>query len=99
MTHDMKDITIIGAGPTGLYALFYAGMRGVSAQVIDALAQAGGQLAALYPEKLIFDVAGFPRVLAKDLVTGLSDQAAQFGNPMHSDRPGRDGWSFCGTHD
>jgi thioredoxin reductase (NADPH) len=86
MTHDLKDITIIGAGPTGLYALFYAGMRGVTAQVIDALPQAGGQLAALYPEKLIFDVAGFPRVLAKDLVTGLTDQAAQFGNPMHLNR-------------
>ena len=86
MTHDIKDITIIGAGPTGLYALFYAGMRGVTAQVIDALPQAGGQLAALYPEKLIFDVAGFPRILAKDLVTGLSDQAAQFGNPMHLNR-------------
>jgi ferredoxin/flavodoxin---NADP+ reductase len=86
MTHEQKDITIIGAGPTGLYALFYAGMRGVSAQVIDALPQPGGQLAALYPEKLIFDVAGFPRVLAKDLVTGLSDQAAQFGNPLHLNR-------------
>jgi ferredoxin/flavodoxin---NADP+ reductase len=86
MTHDLKDITIIGAGPTGLYALFYAGMRGVSAQVIDALPQAGGQLAALYPEKLIFDVAGFPRVLAKDLVSGLCDQAAQFGNPLHLNR-------------
>jgi ferredoxin/flavodoxin---NADP+ reductase len=86
MTHELKDITIIGAGPTGLYALFYAGMRGVSAQVIDALPQAGGQLAALYPEKLIFDVAGFPRVLAKDLVAGLSDQAAQFGNPLHLNR-------------
>jgi len=86
MTHELKDITIIGAGPTGLYALFYAGLRGVTAQVIDALPQAGGQLAALYPEKLIFDVAGFPRVLAKDLVTGLNDQAAQFGNPMHLNR-------------
>jgi ferredoxin/flavodoxin---NADP+ reductase len=86
MTHELKDITIIGAGPTGLYALFYAGMRGVSAQIVDALQQAGGQLAALYPEKLIFDVAGFPRVLAKDLVSGLSDQAAQFGNPLHLNR-------------
>lgn len=86
MSNDLKDITIIGAGPTGLYALFYAGMRGVSAQVIDALPQVGGQLAALYPEKLIFDVAGFPRVLAKELVTGLADQAAQFGNPLHLNR-------------
>ena len=86
MSHELKDITIIGAGPAGLYALFYAGMRGVSAQVIDALPQVGGQLAALYPEKLIFDVAGFPHVLAKDLVNGLHDQAAQFGSPMHLNR-------------
>ena len=86
MTHELRDITIIGAGPTGLYALFYAGMRGVTAQVIDALPQVGGQLAALYPEKLIFDVAGFPRVLSKDLVVGLHDQAAQFGNPLFLNR-------------
>jgi thioredoxin reductase (NADPH) len=83
MTHEMKDITIIGAGPTGLFALFYAGMRGVSAQVIDALPEAGGQLLALYPEKYIFDVAGFPKVLAKDLVRSLVEQAAQFKQPLH----------------
>jgi ferredoxin/flavodoxin---NADP+ reductase len=86
MTHALTDITIIGAGPTGLYALFYAGMRGVSAQIVDALPQAGGQLEALYPEKLIFDVAGFPRVLAKDLVRGLVAQAAQFNAPLHLNR-------------
>ncbi|MBA3854825.1 MAG: ferredoxin--NADP(+) reductase, partial [Gemmatimonas sp.] len=55
-THDIRDITIIGAGPAGLFALFYAGMRGASAQIVDALPQPGGQLAALYPEKFIFDV-------------------------------------------
>ncbi|MCC7054079.1 MAG: NAD(P)/FAD-dependent oxidoreductase [Gemmatimonadaceae bacterium] len=86
MTHELRDLTIIGAGPTGLYALFYAGMRGISAQVIDALPQVGGQLAALYPEKMIFDVAGFPHVLAKTLVGGLHDQAAQFGSPLHLNR-------------
>ena len=83
MTHEMKDITIIGGGPTGLFALFYAGMRGSSAQIIDALPEPGGQLAALYPEKYIFDVAGFPKVLAKDLVRNLAEQAAQFGQPVH----------------
>jgi thioredoxin reductase (NADPH) len=83
MKHDIKDITILGAGPTGLFALFYAGMRGVSAQIIDALDEPGGQLTALYPEKYIFDVAGFPRVLAKDLVAGQLEQAKQFGAPMH----------------
>ena len=86
MQHELKDITILGAGPTGLFALFYAGMRGVSAQIIDALSEPGGQLTALYPEKYIFDVAGFPRVLAKDLVAGQLEQAKQFGAPMHFDQ-------------
>src|SRR5436190_19580197 len=83
MRHESKDITIIGAGPAGLFGLFYAGMRGVSAQVVDALAEAGGQLAALYPEKFIFDVAGFPKILAKDLVKQLVEQEKQFGQPVH----------------
>jgi thioredoxin reductase (NADPH) len=79
--HALRDITIIGGGPTGLFAAFYAGMRGASAAIVDALPQLGGQLTALYPEKYIFDVAGFPRVLAKDLVRQLSEQAAQFQQP------------------
>lgn len=86
MEHEIKDVTILGAGPTGLFALFYCGMRGASAQVVDALPQPGGQLAALYPEKYIFDVAGFPKVLAKDLVRSLVEQAAQFGSPVHLGR-------------
>jgi len=81
--HDLVDVTIIGAGPTGLFALFYAGMRGATARIVDALPQVGGQLTALYPEKYIFDVAGFPKVLAKDLVRSLADQARQFGHPIH----------------
>jgi len=85
-SHEIRDITIIGAGPAGLFALFYAGMRGASAQIVDALSQPGGQLAALYPEKHIFDVAGFPRVLAKDLVASLREQAAQFQQPVHLDQ-------------
>ena len=83
MAQDIKDITIIGGGPTGLFALFYAGMRGVSAQIVDALPEVGGQLTALYPEKFIFDVAGFPKVLAKDLVRALAEQTAQFQQPVH----------------
>ncbi len=82
-THQIRDLSIIGAGPTGLFALFYAGMRGASAQIIDALPEAGGQLAALYPEKHIFDVGGFPKVLAKDLVASLRAQAGQFNEPIH----------------
>ena len=83
MAQETKDITIIGGGPTGLFALFYAGMRGVTAQIIDALPEAGGQLTALYPEKYIFDVAGIPQVLAKDLVKSLVEQAARFQQPIH----------------
>ena len=78
MTTEIRDITIIGGGPTGLFAAFYAGMRGATARIVDALPQLGGQLAALYPEKYIFDVGGFPKVLAKDLVTALADQMRQF---------------------
>ena len=83
MDHPLKDITIIGGGPAGIFALFYAGMRGASAQIVDALPELGGQLTALYPEKFIFDVAGYPKVLAKDLVRSLRDQAAQFNEPAH----------------
>ena len=73
----------MGCGPTGLFAMFYAGMRGATAQILDALPEAGGQLAALYPEKFIFDVAGFPKILARDLVKQLVDQATQFKQPIH----------------
>lgn len=78
MTQDIRDITIIGAGPTGLFAAFYAGMRGVTVRIVDALPEIGGQLTALYPEKFIFDVAGLPKILAKDLVRDLVVQMRQF---------------------
>ena len=81
--HETKDITIIGAGPTGLFAAFYAGMRGASHCLIDNLDQVGGQLTALYPEKYIFDVAGFPKILAKDLVKGMAEQGLQWKAPVH----------------
>jgi ferredoxin/flavodoxin---NADP+ reductase len=80
---DVKDITIIGAGPTGLFAAFYAGMRGASHRLIDNLDQVGGQLTALYPEKYIFDVAGFPKILSKDLVKGMAEQGLQWKAPLH----------------
>ena len=78
-TSQVKDITIVGGGPTGLFAAFYAGMRGISARIVDSLPELGGQLTALYPEKYVFDVGGFPRVLAKDLAIGLIEQGTQFG--------------------
>jgi ferredoxin/flavodoxin---NADP+ reductase len=83
MRNDEVDITILGGGPTGLFALFYAGMRGVSAQIIDALPQLGGQLTALYPEKYVFDVGGFPKILAKEFVQALVEQATQFRGAAH----------------
>ena len=86
MQNALRDITIIGGGPAGLFALFYAGMRGVSAQIVDALPLPGGQLTALYPEKYIFDVAGFPKILTKDLVRALVEQASQFGEPIHGNQ-------------
>ncbi|WP_320065857.1 NAD(P)/FAD-dependent oxidoreductase [Micromonospora sp. RTGN7] len=72
------DVAVIGAGPTGLFAAYYAGFRGLSVAVIDALPEAGGQITAMYPEKLILDVAGFPAVKGRDLVANLVAQAAPF---------------------
>ncbi|MGH3429119.1 MAG: FAD-dependent oxidoreductase, partial [Mycobacteriales bacterium] len=64
------DVTIIGGGLVGLFASFYAGMRGMSVRIIDSLPELGGQLTALYPEKNVYDMPGFPEVLAKDLAAG-----------------------------
>lgn len=72
------DITVIGGGPTGLFTAFYAGLRKMSVKIIESLPQLGGQLAALYPEKYIYDVAGFPKVKAADLVNQLEEQASMF---------------------
>lgn len=72
------DVTIIGGGPVGLFAAFYAGLRGMSARIVDSLPELGGQLMALYPEKLVYDMPGFPEVLAKDLARGMAAQGTQF---------------------
>lgn len=72
------DLTIIGGGPVGLFGAFYAGLRGMSVRIIDSLPQLGGQLMALYPEKYVYDMPGFPEVLAKDLANELTKQAMQF---------------------
>ncbi|HEX5727558.1 MAG TPA: NAD(P)/FAD-dependent oxidoreductase [Longimicrobiaceae bacterium] len=76
---EIRDITIIGGGPTGLFAAFYAGLRGISCRIVDALPELGGQLMALYPEKYVFDVGGLPRILAKDLAKNMVEQGTQFG--------------------
>lgn len=72
------DLLIIGAGPTGLYAAYYAGFRGLSVAIMDSLEQAGGQISALYPEKMIYDVAGYPEIKGQLLVDALVEQAAPF---------------------
>lgn len=79
LANGIADVTIIGGGPTGLFASFYAGLRGVGCRVVDALPQLGGQLMALYPEKYIFDVGGLPKILAKDLAKNMVEQGTQFG--------------------
>jgi len=78
-SEDLYDVTIIGAGPVGLFAAFYAaGMRGLKTKIIEALDIVGGQLVTLYPDKYIYDVAGFPKILAKDLVRNLESQAMAY---------------------
>jgi thioredoxin reductase (NADPH) len=76
------DVAIVGAGPTGLFAAYYAGFRGLSTAVIDALPEPGGQVTAMYPEKLIYDIAGFPVIRGRDLVVNLVRQAEPF-NPEY----------------
>ncbi|WP_019814219.1 NAD(P)/FAD-dependent oxidoreductase [Saccharomonospora saliphila] len=76
------DVLIVGAGPTGLYAAYYAGFRGLSTAIVDSLPEAGGQVTAMYPEKMIYDVAGFPAVRGRDLVKGLVEQAGH-ANPAY----------------
>jgi len=73
------DLAIIGAGPTGLFGAFYAGLRKMSVKLVDSLEILGGQLTTLYPEKYIYDVPGFPKVLAKDLAVRLIEQGMQYG--------------------
>ncbi|XJZ26798.1 NAD(P)/FAD-dependent oxidoreductase [Bacillota bacterium Lsc_1132] len=80
MQEDQKiyDITIIGGGPVGMFTAFYGGMRQASVKIIESLPQLGGQLSALYPEKYIYDVAGFPKVRAQELINNLKEQMAKF---------------------
>ena len=71
---EIYDITIIGAGPVGMFAAFYAGMRQAKTKIIDSLPQLGGQLATLYPEKYIYDIPGYPAIKASELIDQLEKQ-------------------------
>jgi thioredoxin reductase (NADPH) len=82
-TQHETDIVVVGAGPVGLFAVFEAGMLRMRCHVVDALAMEGGQCAALYPEKPIYDIPGFPRIEAQELVARLKEQAAPFGPVYH----------------
>ena len=97
MEHE-TDAVIVGAGPVGLFAVFELGMLRIRAHVVDSLEAIGGQCTALYPEKPIYDIPGFPRVDAGDLVARLEEQAAPFSPVYHLDQrvealtPLEDGW-------
>src|SRR5207302_1463398 len=73
------DITILGAGPTGLAAAYYAGHRDASVRIVESLEQLGGQVAATYPEKHVYDVAGHPKILGQALVDLCAEQGLQYG--------------------
>src|SRR5580698_5929242 len=77
------DVAIIGAGPVGLFAVFECGMLEMKCHVFDALDLVGGQCAALYPEKPIYDIPGYPRIDAALLVERLFEQAAPFAPTYH----------------
>ncbi len=76
----IHDVTIIGGGPVGLFGAFYAGLRQMKCQIIDSLPELGGQLSTLYPEKYVYDMPGFPKILARDLAEQMIEQAMRF-NP------------------
>ncbi len=103
MAMERTDVAIIGAGPVGLFAVFELGMLGMRCHVIDALDQAGGQCAALYPEKPIYDIPGHPRIEAAALIELLAEQAAPFapvyrlGRPVERIEPLPDGGFLVAT--
>lgn len=74
MTEQTYDVTVIGAGPVGMYATFYAALRKLNVRLIDSQPQLGGQLSAIYPEKDIYDIPGYPCIKAQDLVDQLAAQ-------------------------
>ena len=80
---ERRDVAIIGAGPVGLFAVFECGMLEMGCAVFDALSAPGGQCAALYPEKPIYDIPGYPRIDAAELVERLAEQAAPFEPAFH----------------
>ncbi|AWN23670.1 ferredoxin-NADP reductase [Deinococcus irradiatisoli] len=97
--HASSEVLVIGAGPAGLYAAFYAGLRGLSVRLIDAQPEPGGQLSALYPDKVVYDVPGLPATRAAEIVDALVRQLAPFrpdyrlGEVARDLRRTPDGWT------
>ena len=85
MSEGVCDITVIGAGPVGLAAAYYAGHRDATVRIVESLGQLGGQVAAVYPEKHVYDVAGHPKIKGQDLVELCVEQGLQFGADVHLD--------------
>jgi ferredoxin/flavodoxin---NADP+ reductase len=83
VSESVCDITIIGAGPVGLSAAYYAGHRDASVRIVESLGQLGGQVAAVYPEKHVYDVAGHPKIQGQALVDLCVEQGLQFGADVH----------------
>ena len=88
--HHVVDVTIIGAGPVGLAAAYYAGHRDASVRILESLGQLGGQVAAVYPEKHVYDVAGHPKIQGQALVDLCVEQGLQFGADVHLDQEVKD---------
>ena len=88
--HHVVDITIIGAGPVGLAAAYYAGHRDASVRIVESLGQLGGQVAAVYPEKHVYDVAGHPKIQGQALVDLCVEQGLQFGAEVFLDQEVKD---------
>jgi thioredoxin reductase len=85
VSESVCDITIIGGGPVGLAAAYYAGHRDASVRIVESLGQLGGQVAAVYPEKHVYDVAGHPKIQGQALVDLSVEQGLQFGADVHLD--------------
>ncbi len=83
MTAERTDVVVVGAGPVGLFTVFECGMLGLRCHVVDTLEAVGGQCAALYPEKPIYDIPGYPAIEAAALIERLAEQAAPFGPVFH----------------
>jgi thioredoxin reductase (NADPH) len=104
-SHHQTDIAIIGAGPVGLFAVFECGMLGMKVHVIDTLEMIGGQCAALYPEKPIYDIPAWPRITGEKLIVQLEEQAAPFkpvyhlGQQVVSVEKKNDGWKVTTSKD